>query len=51
MFRKYVVETTTNFRKDRFAEKRGFRLAYAASAATRLRGFVSRTISLIAERD
>jgi hypothetical protein len=37
MFRKYLVETTTSFLKDRFAEKRGFRLAYAAFAAPRLR--------------
>jgi hypothetical protein len=32
MFRKYVVEATPYFLKDRFTEKRGFRLAYAAAA-------------------
>jgi hypothetical protein len=37
MFQKYVVEKTTYFRKDRFAEKRGFRLACAAFALIRLR--------------
>jgi hypothetical protein len=37
MFRQYMVESTTYFRKGRFAEKRGFRIAYAAFALIRLR--------------